>query len=456
MTNCDSRGGGAKWAANGNQPPTSTSSVRTSRRVVWDLPSAVGQRGRRASGPESPVDTPRPANHTTPNPFIGRSSCLRRVIAQAERIAPTPASVLITGETGTGKEVMARFLHDRSGRSGPFVAVNCASLPKDLVESELFGHEKGAFTGASEAKRGLIREANGGTLFLDEVGEMPMDVQVKLLRVLQERKVRPVGGRREEGFDVRVVAATLRDIEAEVAAGRFREDLLYRLAAFEVTLPPLRDRGDDIVLLAQAFVAQHATQPGVGQRTLGRSAFAALRGHDWPGNVRELQRVLLRAAVLGDGRRITGANVREVLAVQPADESVEDRLRKLLASGGETSMGEITTALRVPRTSAWRALVALAMAGVVTTAGTGRGRRYRLSASQAAHALVDDNAIVRLARTHGQVTRRDVVLYLGLSERTAGRLLADLVASQRLFAVGKGRGASYVHVRAPLPGGAKP
>jgi two-component system response regulator HydG len=231
------------------------------------------------------------------NPFVGRSSGLRRVLAQAERVAPTTQSVLVTGETGTGKEVLARFLHDRSGRTGPFVAVNCASLPKDLVESELFGHEKGSFTGAVGDKRGLVREAQGGTLFLDELGEMPLDVQVKLLRVLQERRVRPVGGRREEPVDVRVIGATLRDLKAEVVAGRFREDLWYRIGTFELALPPLRERGDDVVLMARAFAEGFAREPGVCARTLGRSAISALRGHAWPGNVRELRLMLLRAEI---------------------------------------------------------------------------------------------------------------------------------------------------------------
>jgi DNA-binding NtrC family response regulator len=393
------------------------------------------------------VDTPRPANRTTPNPFIGRSPCLRRVIAQAERVAPTAASVLITGETGTGKEVMARFLHDRSGRSGPFVAVNCASLPKDLVESELFGHEKGAFTGASEAKRGLIREANAGTLFLDEVGEMPMDVQVKLLRVLQDRKVRPVGGRREESFDVRVVAATLRDLEGEVAEGRFREDLLYRLAAFEVTLPPLRDRGDDVVLLAKAFVATYSSAGGVGARSLGRTAGAALRQHAWPGNLRELQRVLLRAAVLGDGRTIAGADVRRVVGAGRVGNPLDVQLRSILETSNGLSMAQITAALRVPRTSAWRALATLVKEGAAEFLGVGKARRYRVVGRHVAvtRGRGDDasGAVLDMLAASGHVTRRDVVDRTGMPERTAGRLLADLVRRGYLTVTGRGRTAGY-------------
>ena len=376
------------------------------------------------------------------NPFVGRSPGLRRVIAHAERVAATTQSVLVTGETGTGKEVMARFLHDRSGRAGPFVAVNCASLPKDLVESELFGHEKGSFTGAVGDKRGLIREAHGGTLFLDEVGEMPLDVQVKLLRVLQERRVRPVGGRREEPVDVRVIGATLRDLKAEVAAGRFREDLWYRIGTFELALPPLRERGDDVVLLARSFAEGFAREPGVGARTLGRSAVSALRGHAWPGNVRELRLMLLRAALVGDDQGITGADLRKVLDVPRLEGSLEERLVAMLTSAGSASMGQITAALKVPRTTAWRALSSLAAAGTIVADGPGKGRRYRLADGAEAAGRSED--VLALARREGRVTRQRVVAELGLTERTATRLLASLVEQGQLAATGRGRGAGYV------------
>ncbi len=376
-------------------------------------------------------------------PFVGRSPSLRRVLAQAERIAPTTQSVLVTGETGTGKEVMARFLHDRSGRTGPFVAVNCASLPKDLVESELFGHEKGSFTGAVGEKRGLIREANGGTLFLDEIGDMPLDVQVKLLRVLQERRVRPVGGRREEPVDVRVIGATLRDLKTEVAAGRFREDLLYRVGTFELVLPPLRERGDDVVLLARSFVASFEREPGVGVRTLGRSAISALRGHAWPGNVRELRLMLLRAALIGDGEGITGADVRRVLVIPREGQPLADRLMVLLAKTGPVAMGQITAALKVPRTTAWRALAALVGTTVVVTDGTGKGRRYVLREAQAAGVEGRAERVLSIAIAEGFVTRSGVVRALGVSERTAGRILRELAEAGRVRVDGAGRGARY-------------
>lgn len=206
------------------------------------------------------------------DPIIGQCPGLRRVLAAADKIAPTTMSVLVAGETGTGKEGLARRLHDASKRTGPFVVVNCASLPPELVESELFGHERGAFTGAVAPRKGLVLEASGGTLFLDEVGELPMDVQAKLLRLLQEKEVRPLGGQRVVKVDVRVVAATWRDLRARVVEGAFREDLFYRLATFELALPPLRERGDDVLLLARHIVDGFARQPGIGRRTLARTA----------------------------------------------------------------------------------------------------------------------------------------------------------------------------------------
>ena len=378
--------------------------------------------------------------------IIGESPALRRVLSAADRIAPTQMSVLITGETGTGKEGLARRLHDESGRTGAFVVVNCASLPPELVESELFGHERGAFTGAVGAKTGLVFEARGGTLFLDEVGELPMDVQAKLLRLLQEKEVRPLGSQRVVKVDVRVVAATWRDLRARITDGAFREDLLYRLAVFELALPPLRERGDDVVLLAQHVVDGFARQPGIGRRALGRSAGAALRGHEWRGNVRELQAVLARAAVLGDGRTINGADIRAALpAVVAPAASVEERLLVLLATAGQVTMGQVMAALRVPRTTAWRAMAALVESGKVEAAGETKGRRYRVVSAKGPANAVDPRweQVLALARREGTVTRRRVVEVLGVPERTAGRLLAAMAEAGVLAQHGSGRALGY-------------
>lgn len=230
---------------------------------------------------------------------IGRSGVMMRVFDVLERVAATDISVLITGESGTGKEVVARSLHEASDRRrGPFIAVNCAALPEQLLESELFGHGKGAFTGAQRARSGLFVEADGGTLLLDEVGEMPPAMQVKLLRALEDRRVRPVGEAREVPFDARLLAATNQDLHAAIAEGRFREDLYYRLNVVTIELPPLRTRGDDILLLADAFVREMSERHGVPIRGLSPEAADRLLAHDWPGNVRELRNCIERAVAL--------------------------------------------------------------------------------------------------------------------------------------------------------------
>ncbi len=236
--------------------------------------------------------------------LVGKSASIQSIMRMVERVASAPASVLITGESGTGKELVARALHQSGERaSKAFVAINCAALPEPLLESELFGYEKGAFTGATAKKDGLFRAADGGTLFLDEVGELPAALQVKLLRVLQERTVRPVGGHEELPVDVRVVAATNRDVEAEVNAGRFREDLFYRLNVINLHLPPLRERSEDIPLLAEHFLRKHAA---VQNKRLSFSpeAMRWLVGQPYRGNVRELENVVERAVTLALGARI--------------------------------------------------------------------------------------------------------------------------------------------------------
>ncbi len=236
--------------------------------------------------------------------IIGESPALRRVLADLERVAGTDTTVLVTGETGTGKELIARALHQRSARrDGPLVKVNCAAIAANLQESEFFGHERGAFTGATQRRDGRFKLADRGTIFLDEVGELPLDLQAKLLRVLQEGEFEPVGGTRTLKVDVRVVAATNRDLEEMVAAGRFRRDLLYRLNVFPLHVPPLRERGDDVVLLAQSFLARLALRQGLVGFPLTPDDAARLRRYDWPGNVRELQNVIERAFITSRDRR---------------------------------------------------------------------------------------------------------------------------------------------------------
>ncbi|WP_199237614.1 sigma-54 dependent transcriptional regulator [Azospirillum sp. TSH64] len=237
----------------------------------------------------------------TTDEIVGRSAPILRLRALIERVAPSPSTVLIEGESGVGKELVARALHTRSHRAErPFVALNCAAVSADLVEAELFGHLRGAFTGAKEARKGLFYYAHGGTLFLDEIGELPLALQSKLLRVLEERRIRPVGGEQELPVDVRVVAATNRDLKAEVAAGRFRADLFYRLAVMTLRVPPLRERGDDVVELARRFMGVLSLRLGVPPLDIDPPLEAALIAHGWPGNVRELRNLMERALLFGE------------------------------------------------------------------------------------------------------------------------------------------------------------
>jgi two-component system response regulator FlrC len=262
--------------------------------------------------------------------LIAADPAMRAVVAHLDKVAPTPASVLLTGESGTGKEVAARRIHARSPRAaGPFVAVNCAAVSEQLVDSELFGHEQGAFTGAVEQRRGRFELADGGTLFLDEVGELPLGLQAKLLRALQEHCFERVGGTRTIAVDVRIVAATNRDLEAGMRAGRFREDLFHRLAVFPVRLPPLRERPADIGPLASHLLARIARQLGRPALGLGDDALAALKARPWPGNVRELGNALERAAILADGDVIGARDLAAGGGAAPAGVVLDGTLKDI-------------------------------------------------------------------------------------------------------------------------------
>ena len=234
--------------------------------------------------------------------LVGQSQALRHIVSQIDLVAPTEAAVLILGETGTGKELVAREIHNRSRRNDkPLVRVNCASIPKDLFESEFFGHARGAFTGAIKDRAGRFEAAEGGTLFLDEIGEVPLDLQGKLLRVLQEKRYERVGEDRSRRADVRVIAGTNRDLKQAVAAGRFREDLYYRLNVFPIQVPPLRERMEDVPLLAKHFIESSAKELRCPKPRLTRAAIAKLQNYDWPGNIRELRNVIERAVIVSRG-----------------------------------------------------------------------------------------------------------------------------------------------------------
>jgi DNA-binding NtrC family response regulator len=250
----------------------------------------------------------------TTREIIGQSAALRRVLEIATQAAPSSATVLVLGESGTGKELIARYIHEKSARaSGPFVAVNCAAIPESILEAELFGHERGAFTGAVAKREGRFARARGGTLFLDEIGELTPAVQVKLLRVLQEGEYEPVGGHPVKA-DVRIVAATNRDLAAEVEAGRFREDLFYRLNVIAVTAPPLRNRREDVPLLVDHFLGVYCKKNGRARLVLSPEVMRKLIEYSWPGNVRELENVVERAAVLCRGEAIRLEDLPDAVA----------------------------------------------------------------------------------------------------------------------------------------------
>jgi transcriptional regulator with GAF, ATPase, and Fis domain len=272
--------------------------------------------------------------------IVGTSPPMQQVFRKVEKIAPTDISVLITGETGTGKELIAREVHNRSPRAGkPFITINCGAIPENLLESELFGHVKGAFTGAVANKQGKFQAADGGTLFLDEIGEMPIELQVKILRALQERVVFRVGDTRPETCDIRILAATNRDLEKEIANGRFREDLYYRLNVVNVELPPLRVRGDDVLVIARYLLSRYSREYDAKVKGFSPNAAVAVRKHNWPGNIRELENrikkaiVLCESTVIGpDDLGLTGDTLPQILTLAEAkDKFQRDYINEVLA-----------------------------------------------------------------------------------------------------------------------------
>ena len=237
--------------------------------------------------------------------IIGESEAIKRAVAETQRVAQTEATVLLLGESGTGKELFARAVHHLSNRRDkPFVAINCAAIPETLIENELFGHERGAFTGAGERRLGKFELASGGTVFLDEIGELPLAVQGKLLRAIEEKSIDRIGGKASIPVDVRIVAATNKDLRAAVDNGQFRGDLFFRLAVFPIEIPPLRERDEDVVLLARSFAAQLGKELRGREVTLSDASIAALHTHHWPGNVRELENAIERACILADGAQL--------------------------------------------------------------------------------------------------------------------------------------------------------
>jgi two-component system NtrC family response regulator len=290
--------------------------------------------------------------------MLGNSPSMKPVFDSIRKVATTDAPVLILGESGTGKEMAARAIHHRGARKdGPFIAINCSAIPETLLESELFGHEKGAFTGAHVQRKGRIETANGGTLFLDEIGEIPQPLQVKLLRFLQEQTIERVGGRQEIQINARVIAATNADLKKGMAAGTFREDLFYRLAVVQIVLPPLRDRENDVRMLAQFFLKRFAAQVSKPGLAFDQEALRVLNKHSWPGNVRELENCVRRAVIMADGKRVTPGDLEltpgvaaNAVTLKEAREAVERQMiqQALRKHGGKIAPAAVELGLSRP------------------------------------------------------------------------------------------------------------
>jgi transcriptional regulator with GAF, ATPase, and Fis domain len=282
--------------------------------------------------------------------IVGSSPALQVVLSRVAKVAPTDSTVLVTGETGTGKELIARAIHKRSQRAArAFVSVNCAAIPRDLIASELFGHEKGAFTGATQRRLGRFESADGGTIFLDEIGELPAEMQIALLRVLQEREFQRVGGNESIKTDVRVVAATNRDLKAAISEARFRDDLFYRLNVFPIEVPPLRERKEDIPLLVEYFVDRYTSQAGKKITGIAKKSMELLQSYKWPGNIRELQNVIERSVIISDSENLcideswfAGPAGTPDAAIQPFAEKLASQEREMIESALAESNGRVS------------------------------------------------------------------------------------------------------------------
>jgi two-component system nitrogen regulation response regulator GlnG len=317
-------------------------------RIVKDLASTAPE-GAEVHEEHSDDDGPEARRYkdvALPETLIGRSAAMVEVYKEIGRVARTEMTVLLTGESGTGKELVARAIHANSTRArGPFITVNMAAIPKDLIESELYGHEKGSFTGAVERRPGKFELASGGTLFLDEIGELPVELQAKLLRVLQEREIDRVGGSRPLAVDVRIVAATNADLARSVEEGRFRRDLYYRLAVVPIRLPPLREREGDVILLARHFLAKYGEQLKGRTLLLAKDAEPLLLAHPWPGNVRELQNVVQRALLKLAGSRVSAKDLVGLLPAASAQEKGIGGLVESILDASEPDGGRYQAAL---------------------------------------------------------------------------------------------------------------
>ncbi len=363
--------------------------------------------------------------------IIGSSKIMRETLAKAERVARTSLPVMVTGETGTGKELFARFLHDHSPwAERPYVAINCAAIPSELLESELFGHKKGAFSGAQADRDGLFVQADGGTLFLDEIGDMPLPLQAKILRVLQEGEVRPLGDNRVRKVNVRIVAATHRDLNELVAQGKFREDLMFRLRGYALHLPPLRERERDVISLARAILRSY---PEFAGKQMSRDLQELLLAYSWPGNVRELRNVILAAAV--DASRtmeaqhllphLSGTDAPSTVApVRP----LKERLWSVLQQVGEVTLAHLHNLMRIPKPTLHYHIKNMIQQGKLRRLTDGGGVRFVPANDDAEQPTPEPStAAVQVVEKAVRITCQQVASTVGIPIRTAGRVLAMLV-----------------------------
>ena len=410
-----------------------------------------------------------PTRAVSPAPdLLVASPALQRTLDDAARVAGSGCHVLVLGERGVGKELLARFIHKSSGREGQLIAVNCATIQPALAESILFGHARGAFTGAMVASRGLVRSAEGGTLFLDEVGELPIEVQARLLRLLQEGVVQPVG-EAEQRVNVRIVAATNRDLGRAAREGQFREDLRDRLHQVALRLAPLRERRAEILPLAERFLRTAAELEGRTRPTLSAGARAALRGHDWPGNVRELRNVVVGAALLSGREVLSAREIRRALSDGPAPGSTDAEPRGLVAVGvhglepdRSYAIAELVGLFGLPRGTVKRRVAELVARGALVAEGAGRGRTYRRAspvggAPETKGPRGDLAArIVETVRALQEASTGALAEILKVSRATVKRVVQQLCAAGRVERVGASRGTRVRVVEPPEEKGPPP
>ena len=375
------------------------------------------------------------------------------MLFQLRRFKSTDLTLLLRGPSGSGKDLAARFVHDQGPRrDGPFVEVSSGNLPAQLAESELFGHKRGAFTGAVADRKGAFELAHGGTLLLNEIGDMPLEIQVKILRAIQDGVIQRLGETRDIHVDVRVIAATWRDLPVMVASGEFRGDLYHRLAVGLVELPPLADRGNDVVLIARVLLKGAPTKHGLPRRSLSRDATAVLMAYDWPFNVRELENVLYRALALASGRSLTATGI-ELAITQIAGDWQMDIPRPdtrsplaILDKAAPMKAADLRAALGVSKTTLSRLLKSLIASGQVVREEAGVATRYRLAESASLSSLPNHRwgVALDLARKKGRVTRRQLAVALDVSERTSTRVLRAMVEAKVLFERGHGRAVEYL------------